>query len=150
MDLILWRHADAEDAVPGRPDAERRLTARGEKQARRMATWLKERLPREARVIVSPALRAQQTARALTKHFESAREVGTGAGPHELLGAAGWPEAEGAVLVVGHQPTLGQAAALALTGRAADWSVRKGAVWWIESRGAGNVVVRAVLAPDLA
>lgn len=150
MDLILWRHADAEDAAPGRPDAERRLTARGEKQARRMAAWLKERLPREARVIVSPALRAQQTARALTKHFETGREVGTGAGPHELLRTAGWPEAEGAVLVVGHQPTLGQAAALALTGRAADWSVRKGAVWWLESRGAGNVVVRAVLAPDLA
>ena len=32
MDLILWRHADAE---PGEPDDQRRLTAKGKKQARR-------------------------------------------------------------------------------------------------------------------
>ena len=51
------------------------------------------------------------------------------------------------VVVVGHQPTLGQAAALALTGKASDWSLKKGALWWLESRG-GEVVVRAVVAPD--
>jgi phosphohistidine phosphatase len=30
MELILWRHADAEDGAPGQPDAERGLTAKGE------------------------------------------------------------------------------------------------------------------------
>ena len=34
MDLILWRHAEAE---PGEPDLERALTPKGVKQARRMA-----------------------------------------------------------------------------------------------------------------
>lgn len=149
MELILWRHADAEDAAPGMPDAERSLTATGEKQARRVAAWLRKRLPVEARVLASPAQRAQQTARALTRHFETDREVGTAAGPQSLLKAVGWPDGDATVVVVGHQPTLGQAAALALTGSVADWSVKKGAIWWLESRGRGEVIVRAVIAPDV-
>ena len=40
MDLILWRHAEAEDGV-GKPDTERELTKRGRKQAERMAEWLR-------------------------------------------------------------------------------------------------------------
>ena len=148
MNLLLWRHADAEDGAPGRSDEERRLTAKGEKQAKRMAGWLEKQLPAEVRVLASPAKRAQQTAQALTRKFETTAEVGTGAGPESVLKAAGWPRGDGTVLVVGHQPTLGQAAALALEGRPADWSLKKGAVWWLESRPRGDVVVRAVLAPD--
>lgn len=148
MNLVLWRHADAEDGAPGVPDDARRLTAKGEKQARRMAVWLKSQLSDDARVLVSPARRAQQTAQALTKRFDTSSEVGTGAGPESVLRAAGWPRGEGTVVVVGHQPTLGQAAALALEGRPADWSLKKGAIWWLESRPRGDVVVRAVLAPE--
>ncbi len=40
MDLILWRHAEAEKANPGSDDLTRALTAKGEKQATRMAAWL--------------------------------------------------------------------------------------------------------------
>lgn len=149
MELILWRHADAEDAAPGKPDAERSLTAKGTKQARRVAAWLKKRLPAEARVLVSPARRAQQTAQALSKRFETVREVGTMADAQSVLKAAGWPDGDGTVVVVGHQPSLGQTAALAVTGRTGDWSVKKGAIWWIESRGRGEAMVRAVIAPDL-
>jgi phosphohistidine phosphatase len=148
MNLVLWRHADAEDGAPGVADDARRLTAKGEKQARRMAAWLKGQLSDDARVLVSPARRAQQTAQALTRRFDTSGEVGTGAGPESVLQAAGWPKGEGTVVVVGHQPTLGQAAALALEGKPADWSLKKGAIWWLESRSRGNVVVRAVLAPD--
>lgn len=149
MHLILWRHADAEDVMPGGPDAERRLTEKGEKQAQRMAKWLSGQLPDGVRIVASPARRAQQTARALAKNFESSDAVATRATPQSVLEAAGWPDGEGAVVVVGHQPTLGRAAALALTGRADDWSVRKGGVWWLESRGRRGVIVRAVVAPDL-
>jgi phosphohistidine phosphatase len=149
MELILWRHADAKDAAPGKPDAERSLTAKGIKQARRMADWLRKRLPADARVLASPARRAQQTAQAFNKHFETLREVGTTADAQSVLKAAGWPDGDGAVVVVGHQPTLGQTAALAVTGRTGDWSVKKGAIWWIESRGHGETVVRAVIAPEL-
>jgi len=148
MNLILWRHADAEDGIP---DAGRRLTAKGEKQAQRMATWLGKRMPRDARVLVSPARRAQQTAQALTRDYETSEEIGTAADPQALLTAAGWPDGEGTVVVVGHQPTLGQAAALALTGEPDEWSLKKGAIWWLEScsRDGEEVVVRAVVAPDM-
>jgi len=146
MDLILWRHADAEDRVP---DEARALTAKGEKQARRMAAWLKKRLPKGFRVLASPAKRAQQTARALTRRFETRVEVGTVTGPRSILEAAGWPDGEETVVVVGHQPTLGQAAALAVTGKPGEWSLKKGALWWLESRGRGEVVTRAVIAPDM-
>lgn len=150
MDILLWRHAEAED---GAPDAKRRLTPRGRKQAKQVARWLKPRLPAEARILASPAVRAVQTAEALGLPFERLDKLGTGASASSLLGAAGWPHAGGTVLVVGHQPTLGRAAALLLTGDAADWSIRKGAVWWFTRRmrnGSVETVLRAVIAPDLA
>lgn len=146
MNLILWRHADAED---GMPDAGRRLTTKGKKQAQRMAAWLRKRMPGKPRILVSPARRAQQTAQALARKFETCEEAGTAAEPGALLQAARWPDGEGTVVVVGHQPTLGQAVALALTGRPDEWSVKKGAIWWLESRGRGNVAVRAAVAPDM-
>ena len=68
MDLLLWRHAEAEDGIP---DLKRRLTARGEKQAAQMGEWLKKNAPKNLLVVASPALRCQQTARALGDgHFE--------------------------------------------------------------------------------
>src|SRR5437016_13774974 len=101
MDLILWRHADAE---PGEPDLERKLTAKGKKQAKRAAEWLRERLPRDAVVLVSPARRAQQTAEALTQSFKADPALAPGAPAQQVLAAAGWPDADGSVVVVGHQP----------------------------------------------
>lgn len=146
MDLILWRHADAEDGIP---DEARQLTAKGEKQARRIAKWLAQRLPDDTRILVSPARRAQQTAKALTKNFETCAEVGTATVPAAFLEAAGWPDYDGSVLIVGHQPVIGHALSLVLTGEERDWAVKKGAIWWLASRGRGEAVVRAVMAPDL-
>ena len=108
MDLILWRHADAED---GMLDDARKLTAKGEKQAQKMGRWLKSHLQEGARILVSPAKRAQQTASAMGLEFETTREVGTGASVISVMATAGWPNAKGAVVVVGHQPTLGRIAA---------------------------------------
>jgi len=145
--LILWRHADAHD---GAPDAERKLTAKGKRQARRVAKWLRQRLPKDARVLVSPAVRAQRTARELTRRFETVPAVGLSAAASGVLTAAGWPEAgDATVVVVGHQPTLGEAAALALTGRTASWSLQKGALVWIEARDGGEAALRAAITPDL-
>jgi phosphohistidine phosphatase len=146
MELILWRHADAED---GARDEERSLTAKGRKQAQRVASWLKQRLPADARILVSRARRAQQTAGALARKFDTHNDVGPEADPQSVLKAADWPRGTGTVLVVGHQPTLGQAAALALTGEPADWSVQKGAVWWLATRDGEETKVRAVITPDV-
>jgi len=148
MDLILWRHADAED---GAPDAVRKLTAKGEKQAERMAAWLKSYLPKDARVLVSPARRAQQTAQALTDDFQTVKEIGVGADATAILVAAGWPDAKGAVVIVGHQPALGETAALLMTGHADYWSIKKGAIWWFSRRereGDYQTALRLVIAPD--
>ena len=149
MDLILWRHAEAED---GAPDRSRELTARGRKQARAVARWLAKRLPDDARVLVSPAARAQQTAAALKRAVKTEARIDVGAAPHEVLAAAGWPDGAGTVLVVGHQPTLGQVAALVFAGAHADWPVKKGALWWLRRRarnGEAEVTLRAVIGPDL-
>lgn len=157
LQLILWRHAEAEDAVPGRiADAARALTPRGHKQAAGMAKWLMERMPKHSRILVSPATRTQQTAAALDLPFETTPEVGLSATPESILSAAGWPHAStrgsGVVLVVGHQPTLGHVAALLMSGTDMDWSVRKGAVVWIENRARGGgeeAVLRAAMTPEM-
>lgn len=147
MDLILWRHAEAHE---GTPDAERKLTAKGKHQARRVAKWLRKRLPGDARILASPAVRAQRTARELTRRFETVAAVGLSARADGLLKAAGWPGAgEVTVVVVAHQPTLGEAAALALTGRAAPWSLHKGALIWIEAPAGGDATLVAAITPDL-
>src|SRR5882724_8622110 len=131
MDLILWRHADAE---PGEPDIGRRLTAKGLKQAERVAAWLDGHLPDTTRILSSPAERAQQTARALKRKFRVVPELGPGAAASEVLAAAGWPDARSGVLIVGHQPTLGEVAATLLAGEPQPWSMRKAGVWWLSNR----------------
>lgn len=149
MDLILWRHAEA---VDGQPDLARELTPKGVKQAKAIARWLTSRLPRQTRIIVSPAERTRQTAAALTDAFEIDPQLAPGAAPTAVLAASGWPEHKGAVLVVGHQPTLGMAAALVIAGEPMPWSMKKGAIWWLSHRVRGEhpqIVLRAVISPDL-
>lgn len=145
MDLILWRHAEAED---GFPDDARKLTAKGRKQAARMAAWLAARLPRHFVLVASPANRTQETAAALASKFVTSEQVAVGASPDAILAAAGWPRAGETVVIVGHQPSLGMTAARLLAGTAAQWSVRKGAIVWIARKGSENVL-RAALPPEL-
>jgi phosphohistidine phosphatase len=152
MDLILWRHAEAEDGGPNLPDTKRRLTPRGDKQAHDMAKWLKPRLPKKVKILVSPAVRTQQTAHTLALPFEVEPKIAIGADAADLIGAARWPEHSGAILLVGHQPSLGRIAALLLSGTEADWSVKKGAVWWFSKRsreGRDQTVLRAVMNPEM-
>ena len=166
MDLILWRHADAGEPVDDVVlDLQRELSSRGQKQAARMADWLNRFLPDSTRVLVSPALRCQQTAQALGRKFQTREALGPGGGVDALLALARWPDRREPVLVVGHQPTLGMTAALLMAGlqgpaEAAGeqpphatpaWSVRKGAVWWLRHRergGVAEVVLVSVRSPD--
>jgi len=148
VDLILWRHAEAE---AGEPDLGRRLTAKGLKQAQRMAEWLDGRLPDTTRVLSSPADRAQQTALALKRKFRTVDELAPGATTSAVLAAAGWPDARESVLVIGHQPTLGEVSSFLLAGDELPWSIRKGAVWWLSNRvrdGVSTVVLKVVIGPD--
>lgn len=149
MDLILWRHAEAE---PGEPDLERALTGKGQKQAKRMADWLTSQLTENCRVLVSPALRTLQTAEPLGRKFKINKDLAPGAEPEDVLKAANWPSGKESVLIVGHQPTLGQVAALLLAGEVQDWDIRKAGAWWFSQREPGDpfsVYLRAVMAHDL-
>ena len=151
MDLLLWRHAEAED---GFPDSKRKLTARGEKQAAQMAEWLKKHAPKNLRILVSPAVRCQQTAKALGLPFETDKRLGTDGDAVSLLSAVGWPDGSraSAVLIVGHQPTLGQTASLLLSGEEDEWSINKGAVCWLSNhtrQRETQTVLRSAISPDL-
>ncbi|HEY0200758.1 MAG TPA: histidine phosphatase family protein [Burkholderiaceae bacterium] len=154
MDLILWRHAEAEDEndAEGGEDQQRPLTARGEKQAARMAAWLDRQLPDGLRVLASPARRTEQTVMALGRKYKLRAELLPGGTPQDLLELAQWPHARGAVLVVGHQPQLGQTIAHLLGFKSPDCIVRKGAVWWLRQRQRQEetqVVLLAVQSPEL-
>jgi phosphohistidine phosphatase len=151
MDLILWRHAEAVESGDDLEDLERPLTSRGERQATRMAAWLNQQLPATTRVLASPARRTQQTALALERKFRTLPVLAPDASVTAVLEAARWPEAKEAVLVIGHQPTLGLVASQLLSGAAQPWAVKKGAVWWLRSRereGEGQVVLVNVISPD--
>ncbi len=149
MDLLLWRHAEA---VEGSPDHARELTQRGVKQARRVAEWLHEHRPKKLRVLASPTVRTRQTVSAFTEDFELAPALGPEGNVADLVAATGWPDSGGACLVVGHQPALGRLAALLLSGAEADWTIKKGALWWFTNRvrdGETQTILRVVMPPDL-
>lgn len=152
-DIVLWRHADAE---PGVPDLQRALTPKGQKQAKRMARWLHERLPPTAVICASPAKRAQQTALALAhlgaREFVTVDEFAPSARVDAALGALRATDPARTVVVVGHQPTLGELVSRLLGADVDDWPIRKGAVVWLAGRqedDRSHVVLRAAIAPDL-
>ena len=151
MDLILWRHAEAEEAAADQDDLTRALTPRGEKQAARTAAWLDRQLPEGTRVISSPALRCEQTVLALGRKYKLRDELLPTSTPEALLSVAQWPDARQPVLVVGHQPVLGEVVARLLGIAGGACPVRKGAVWWLRTRerdGHEQTVVWAVQSPE--
>ena len=164
MDLILWRHAEAEDNAVGDvqagqkteqnllPDLDRSLTHRGEKQALRMAAWLDRQLPEGTRIWVSPARRCEQTALALGRKFKIRTELAPEATPTQLLELVQWPSHKYPVLVIGHQPTLGQTIAQLLDLKESECSVKKGSLWWLRSRerdGQHRTVIVTVQSPEV-
>ena len=152
MDLIFWRHAEAEDWTEGCDDLARMLTSRGEKQAKRMAHWLDRQLPEGTRIISSPARRCEQTVMALDRKYKLRSELAPDTPVDALLAATGWPNGKSVVLVVGHQPSLGQAISLLVGLKQDSCPLRKGAAWWLRTRerdGDVQTIVVGVQSPEL-
>ena len=152
MDLILWRHAQAEDEREGLDDMQRALTPRGEKQAAKMAQWLDLYLPDNARILCSPALRTEQTVLPLGRKYTLRDELAPDRQLPGLLQVAEWPGSRQAVLVVGHQPMLGQAIAKLIGLKSDNCPIGKGTVWWLRTRerdGHLQAVVISVRSPDV-
>ena len=153
MELILWRHAEAEPGGPNMRDEARELTEKGRKQARKMAEWLNRNLPGNCRILCSPAVRTVQTVEALGKNFKTDRSLAPDVRAASVLQAAGWPDADEPVLVVGHQPTLGHVASFLIAGTEQEWHLRKGSICWIATKGdedGDTPYLKAVLGADFA
>jgi phosphohistidine phosphatase len=153
MDLILWRHAEAEDGTELISDLARRLTPKGHKQASKMAYWLDRNLPESCKILVSPAARTLETVAALERKFKIVTELSPDANWQDVLALTHWPHSKEPVLIVGHQPYLGQIAAHLIAPNQLDCSIRKGNVWWIkqkirETEGT-HVYLKAIMSPDL-
>jgi phosphohistidine phosphatase len=111
MRLYIVRHAKAED---GDPDELRRLTQKGRESARSVGKRLAAEGVRPNAVLTSPLLRARETAAEIGKAVgvepESDERLAPGATPDDIREAAsGRGET---VVVVGHQPDFGRAAAV--------------------------------------
>ena len=111
--IWLLRHGDAE-AGEGKPDAERELTKKGERQSRDAGAALKALGVELDLCIASPKVRAKDTAALACKSLEieveeDERLAGGDFDPLEI--AAG----RGDVILVGHEPDFSRAVA-AVTG----------------------------------
>jgi phosphohistidine phosphatase len=150
MEMILWRHAEAEPAALNQPDSQRALTPKGRRHAARVGAWLDRQLPAHCRILSSPALRCRQTVDALGRKYGSDHALATDGKLEDILASSGWPDCRLPVVLVGHQPLLGQLAALLLTGQEQDWKIRKGSFVWISRKTDDEQpFIRAAAGPDL-
>jgi phosphohistidine phosphatase len=152
MDIVIWRHAEAVEWQEGCDDLDRALTARGYKQAIRMAEWLDRQLPESTRIFSSPARRCEDTVCRLDRKYKLHNSLLPESNVGDILTSMQWPTAKGTVLLVGHQPMIGQIIAQSLGLNDSACSVRKGSVWWLRSRereGKRQTVLVAVQSVDM-
>ena len=152
-EIIFWRHGEAHDADADQDDLSRKLTVKGRRQAERVAFWLDRNLPQQCKVFVSEARRAQQTARCLPRKHKTLAELNPAAKPPDVLAAVGWGSQIEPIVIIGHQPWMGECIHWLLMDAMAPMAVRKGAVWWLQSRprdaDSFEVIVRTVITPEL-
>lgn len=154
MDLILWRHAHAQPLEENGPyglDTERKLTQKGQKQAAKMALWLDSVLSHNCKILVSPSQRTLQTAVALGRKFKTVAEVGIDSDADQILSLCNWPSSREPVLIVGHQPQLGEIVCK-LIPSIKECTIRKGNVWWISQKDNEEdprAFLKAVMTPEL-
>lgn len=157
MDLILWRHAEAVLAEDGEDDSSRQLTAKGERQASRIAQWLDRQLSDSTRILCSPAQRATQTATKLERKFKLRAELGPQSKAAEVLDLVKWQGAmqmppKNPILLIGHQPWIGEVVTQLTHLPASACVVKKSSVWWLRAREKNNQVqifLLTVVNPDI-
>ena len=152
MNLILWRHAQAEEKAES--DLARLLTAKGHHQAEQAAGWLTEHLSEEHSVWVSEAARSQQTAAHFSRDYtimsalnpESSAEM-----PLQLIAEA---NEDSTIIIVGHQPWIGDLCAYLLNQHwnSETWAIKKGSFWWFkieQNKHSFQATLKASLPPSL-
>jgi phosphohistidine phosphatase len=153
--LILWRHAEAEDHSKTGSDTDRALTKTGHKDAAKMAKWLSQHLPSNADIFCSPAKRCLETAAALQKlnpiKIKVADFLSTDSTVEIIVNKVSNDDSSKTTLIIGHQPNLGLVITKLLGMNESACSVKKGAIWWLRQRevgGALQIYLFAVQHPD--
>jgi phosphohistidine phosphatase len=152
--LWLLRHADAEPHGT-RTDAERRLTDRGEAEARAAGAALERLAPAFEIALFSPRVRARQTAELAAESWEHAqRELLTvyeplsgGFDAQQALEVAAGASADARILLVGHEPDMSGVVG-ELTGARAD--VKKGGLAVVRLEGPSGELVALLRPRELA
>jgi phosphohistidine phosphatase len=140
--LILWRHAEAEVESDSGIDSDRKLTKNGRKDAKKMAEWLNQNLPKNTEILSSPAKRCLETVAELQHSNQSKikREVKIAdflrvdSSVDEIAKQVSNDDTSQTILIVGHQPNLGLLLAKLLGMKEGALIVKKGAVWWLRQR----------------
>jgi phosphohistidine phosphatase len=152
--LWLLRHADAEPHGT-RPDAQRRLTARGERQAHAAGAALAQMRLELDEILVSPKVRARETAELAAEHWgEELRSaisihppLAEGFDAAQALAALAALGADARLLLVGHEPDLSHVVAQ-LTGARID--LKKGGLAAVRLEGAGGELAILLRPRELA
>jgi phosphohistidine phosphatase len=152
--LWLLRHAEAEPHGT-RPDAERRLTPRGERQAQAAGVALARMGAAFEAVLFSPKARARQTAEILAAEWDAEqrkrlREHPPLAGDfdaQQARDALAQIGADGRLMLVGHEPDLSRLIA-DLTGGQVD--LKKGGLAVVRLEGLGGELVLLLRPRELA
>ena len=152
--LWLLRHADAEPHGT-RPDAERRLTARGERQAKVLGAAISRLGVQFEAALVSPKVRARRTAELAAESFSEQQRsllrvhppLSAGFEAVQALDVMAGLSADGRALVVGHEPDLSGVAS-ALTGARLD--LKKGGLAVLRLEGGSAELVLLMRPRELA
>jgi phosphohistidine phosphatase len=89
---------------------------------------------------------------ALGRRYKLREELSPYGQAQEVLDLVQWPVAKGAVMVVGHQPYLGQVVAKLFDMEPGECSIKKASVWWIKTKAHESVLqtsLHAVQSADL-
>lgn len=138
MQILLIRHARAEERRLLQRDASRALTEDGRRRFRRAARGLCAELPELERIVTSPLTRARETAELLAranKHIEIESQplLAPGKSLAKLVAWLAAQPPESCIALIGHEPDLGRLAGLLLTGQARSFMrFKKGAAALIE------------------
>lgn len=145
--LILWRHADAENLLSeDGMDSDRALSLKGVEQSKKIASWLKQHLPKDTLILSSPAVRAEQTVVALKRDYHIIKALNPEASLDDVLAVVQQSSATN-ILLVGHQPWIGllanhlMRAPTKVKGAAKMANIKKSAVWWFKRESIQQQVV---------
>jgi phosphohistidine phosphatase len=159
VELYVFRHGIAEDALPGRAAADRALTDEGRKKIAEVVKAARRAGLQPSLIISSPYLRAAQTAEVAVEELGYEGEV-----VHtEALVPHGSPETvwtelrdyreESAILLAGHEPLLSRLVAYLLAAPGLRVDMKKAAMVRIDVESFGlapHGTLRWMITPKLA